>query len=69
MYCTMFQSDSTQAYNRITQRDSKVMLDISSATKSDSKAMKTVALVTMVFLPATFTSVRLNFPSYTTTCH
>ena len=34
------------------------MLDISSATKSDSKAMKTVALVTMVFLPATFTSVR-----------
>ena len=34
----------------IAQRDSRVL-------KSDSKAMKTVALVTMVFLPATFTSV------------
>ncbi|KAG9198592.1 hypothetical protein G6514_009834 [Epicoccum nigrum] len=63
------QSEITLAYNRITQRDSKVMLDISSATKSDSKAMKTVALVTMVFLPATFTSVRLNFLPYTTACH
>ncbi|KAF2998830.1 hypothetical protein E8E13_002480 [Curvularia kusanoi] len=50
------QSEIALAYNRIAQRDSKVMLEISAATKSDSKAMKTVALVTMVFLPATFTS-------------
>jgi Mg2+ and Co2+ transporter CorA len=69
VYCTRFMANSTQAYNRITQRDSKVMLDISSATKSDSKAMKTVALVTMVFLPATFTSVRPHSSSHTTTYH
>ena len=69
MYCTRSQADNAQAYNRITQRDSKVMLDISSATKSDSKAMKTVALVTMVFLPATFTSVRHHPSPDTTTCH
>ena len=41
----------------ITQRDSKVMVEIGAATKSDSTAMKTVAVVTMIFLPATFTSV------------
>ncbi|KAH8719558.1 hypothetical protein GQ44DRAFT_775259 [Phaeosphaeriaceae sp. PMI808] len=42
-------SEITLAYNMITQQDSKVI-------KGDSKAMKTVALLTMVFLPATFTS-------------
>jgi hypothetical protein len=31
--------------------------------------MKTVALVTMVFLPATFTSVRQHPSSHATTCH
>lgn len=37
----------------ITQRDSRVMMEIGEATKSDSAAMKTVAVVTMAFLPAT----------------
>jgi hypothetical protein len=41
----------------ITQRDSKVL-------KSDSKAMKTVAILTMVFLPATFTSASNTYPPY-----
>ncbi|KAF2632494.1 hypothetical protein BU25DRAFT_381962 [Macroventuria anomochaeta] len=50
------QSEITLAYNVITQRDSKVMVEIGAATKSDSAAMKTVAIVTMIFLPATFTS-------------
>lgn len=46
----------------ITQRDSRVMVEIGAATKSDSAAMTTVAVVTMAFLPATFTSVRLVPP-------
>jgi LPXTG-motif cell wall-anchored protein len=39
------------------------MVEIGAATKSDSAAMKTVAVVTMAFLPATFTSVSLNVSS------
>ncbi|KAH8711821.1 hypothetical protein GQ44DRAFT_714242 [Phaeosphaeriaceae sp. PMI808] len=50
------QSEITLAYNLITQRDSKIMVAIGEATNSDSSAMKTVAIVTMIFLPATFTS-------------
>jgi hypothetical protein len=44
----------------ITQRDSTTMVGIGQATKADSSAMKTVAMVTMIFLPATFTSVSLS---------
>lgn len=43
-------TNAVQAFNTITQQDSKVL-------KGDSKAMKTIAFLTMVFLPATFTSV------------
>jgi hypothetical protein len=47
----------------ITQRDSAVMVEIGHATKNDSTAMTTVAIVTMAFLPATFISVSLTiFP-------
>ncbi|KAF2191309.1 hypothetical protein K469DRAFT_720289 [Zopfia rhizophila CBS 207.26] len=49
-------NEITLAYNTITQRDSKVMVEIGEATQSDSAAMKTVAVVTITFLPATFTS-------------
>jgi hypothetical protein len=44
------------------QKDSKVLLQIGEATRSDSAAMKAVAVVTMAFLPATFTSVRPQSP-------
>jgi hypothetical protein len=49
----------------ISQRDSKVNQEMSSisseiakATKADGAAMKTIALVTLTFLPATFVTVR-----------
>jgi uncharacterized ion transporter superfamily protein YfcC len=48
----------------ISQRDSKVNQEMSSisseiaqATKADGAAMKTIALVTLTFLPATFVTV------------
>ena len=49
----------SEAYNLIAQRDSEVMKEVSKATKTDSAAMKTIAVMTMAFLPATFTCVRL----------
>lgn len=49
----------------ISQRDSKVnqetsntSSDIARATKADGAAMKTIAFVTLTFLPATFVTVR-----------
>lgn len=41
----------------VTQRDSQANVRISEAVRSDSAAMKTVAVLTLVFLPATFVSV------------
>jgi hypothetical protein len=51
-------ANRVQIYNMFIQKDSKVLLQIGEATRSDSAAMKAVAVVTMAFLPATFTSVR-----------
>ncbi len=41
----------------VTQRDSKATVRIGKAARSDSAAMKTVAVLTLTFLPATFVSV------------
>ncbi|SPO06541.1 uncharacterized protein DNG_09231 [Cephalotrichum gorgonifer] len=44
----------TVLYSLIAQRDASLQYDLSKATFKDSKAMKTLAIITMVFLPATF---------------
>jgi hypothetical protein len=49
-----------QAYNTIAQRDSQVMTGLGHAAKQDSGAMRTIAVVTMAFLPPTFLSVGLE---------
>ena len=41
----------------VTQRDSQASIRISEAVRSDSTAMRTVAILTLIFLPATFVSV------------
>ena len=49
--------DLNQAFNTIAQIDSKTMVKISGAVQHDSIAMKTIAILTLIFLPATFVSV------------
>lgn len=49
----------------IAQRDSQVMTGLGEAARRDSGAMRTIAVVTMAFLPPTFLSVRS--PRYCTT--
>lgn len=44
------------AYNMIAQADTQATLKMTRAALSDSTAMKTIAIVTMIFLPATFVS-------------
>jgi hypothetical protein len=54
------------------QRDTRLYIavaedlkDIAAANRQDSNAMKTISMLTMVFLPGTFVSVRLKFsPRY-----
>ena len=53
-----------QVHNLIAQRDSlrhieigKDTKEVAAASKRDSSAMKTIAVLTMVFLPGTFVSV------------
>lgn len=45
-----------QVFNLVTQQDSETNMSIAQATKNDSAAMKTIAALTMVFLPATAVS-------------
>ncbi|KAF9691615.1 hypothetical protein EKO04_010517 [Ascochyta lentis] len=55
------------AYNMIAQRDSSVMTGLGEAAKRDSRAMRTIAVVTMAFLPPTFLSAifSMSFFNYT----
>ena len=52
-----FLTDLLQAYNTIAQNDSKTTVRINEAVQRDSAAMKTVAILTLTFLPATYVSV------------
>lgn len=49
----------------VSQHDSRVGVGIGKAARGDSAAMRTIALLTMLFLPATFVSVgRAALPSF-----
>ncbi|CAN9403265.1 unnamed protein product [Alternaria alternata] len=50
------QNEIALAYNMIAQRDSQVMTGLGEAARRDSGAMRTIAVVTMAFLPPTFLS-------------
>lgn len=52
-----FVIDVLQAYNVIAQNDSKTTVRINEAVQRDSAALKTVAILTLTFLPATYVSV------------
>ncbi|KAF2662093.1 hypothetical protein K491DRAFT_279713 [Lophiostoma macrostomum CBS 122681] len=50
------QSQLDAVYNLVVQRDSRTSRDIAQAAKEDSAAMRTLALMSILFLPATFVS-------------
>jgi hypothetical protein len=56
-------------YNLVVQRDNKdnlklakISTDIANTTKDDSFAMRTIAVMSIFFLPGTFVSVRWLAP-------
>lgn len=46
-----------QAFNMVAQRDSKATLLLTQMTATDGRAMKQIAVLTAMFLPATFVAV------------
>lgn len=50
------QSEIGLAFNTVAQHDSRTSVRIADATRSDSAAMRTIAFVSLLFLPATFIS-------------
>lgn len=53
----------SQRDSKVNQETSLISYDIARATKADGAAMKTIAFVTLTFLPATFVTVRRCFLS------
>ncbi|KAF5845027.1 hypothetical protein GGP41_001165 [Bipolaris sorokiniana] len=54
------QNEIAYVFNMITKRDSQIMTRIGEAAKEDSGVMRTIAVVTMFFLPPTFISVGIS---------
>jgi hypothetical protein len=53
----------TQIFNLLARGDAQANIDIAKAVMHDSTSMKTVAIMTMVFLPATFYAALFAVPS------
>jgi Mg2+ and Co2+ transporter CorA len=53
---------TVQLFNLIAREDTQASLQIAEAAKSDSGAMKTIAIMTMLFLPATFFAALFSMP-------
>lgn len=51
-------------FNLVTQQDAANNISIAKEMKSDSSSMNGIALMTMVFLPGTFTSVSAHVASF-----
>lgn len=50
-------------FNLVTQQDAANNIEIAKDMRRDSSSMNGIALLTMLFLPGTFTSVRTSFPT------
>ncbi|KAB5566743.1 hypothetical protein GE09DRAFT_745768 [Coniochaeta sp. 2T2.1] len=55
----------TRIFNLIARQDTKATIQLAEAAKRDGSSMKTVAVMTMAFLPATFVATVFAMPSLT----
>jgi len=51
-------SHTTSDIMRLAQSDNKLMLDLSRKAQNDARVLKTITILTMIYLPASFVSVR-----------
>ncbi len=52
-----------QLFALLTHEDAAASIDLAAASKRDSSSMKTIAVMTMAFLPATFFAALFALPS------
>ena len=52
-------SKTTTNIMQLAQMDNKVMIDLGRQAQSDARTLKTITILTMVYLPASFVSVSL----------
>jgi hypothetical protein len=48
-----------QTYNLLAQRDNKLNITIAQASKKDSTTMRSIAIVTILFLPGAYIAVSI----------
>jgi hypothetical protein len=51
-------SAMSTAMARLAQSDNKLMLDLTAKSRQDARTLKTITILTMIYLPASFVSVR-----------
>jgi Mg2+ and Co2+ transporter CorA len=51
-----FTNETNQYFNRISELDSHATANIAAETRRDAVSMRTIAFVTLIFLPGTFVS-------------
>lgn len=54
-------NDIMKRLSRLTVSEGKLMLKLTDKTIREARTVKTITLVTLIYLPASFTSVRLCF--------
>lgn len=59
--CTLIKGN--QIFSLITKQQTDASLDLASAAKGDSEAMKVIAIMTMLFLPGTFFATCFAVPT------
>ncbi|KAF2458657.1 hypothetical protein BDY21DRAFT_340956 [Lineolata rhizophorae] len=59
------QNEINLAFNTVAQYDSRISVRIGKAVQNDSASMKTIAVLTMLFLPATFVSALFSTTFFT----
>jgi Mg2+ and Co2+ transporter CorA len=53
-------SRTTYEIMQLAQSDNKLMLSFSRKAQNDARVLKTITILTMIYLPASFVSVRLS---------
>ena len=57
---TQFIDDKLQGYNMVAQHDAQITMRMNRYALADSKSIKTIAILTFVFLPSTAVAVRFT---------
>lgn len=55
-------SEQTAELQKLTRHENNLMLELTKKARQDTKTLKTITILTLVYLPATFVAVRIWMP-------